>query len=85
MDVTDGPYPWYCPTPLSIDAGVISFTYVQIDIAPPVSILEEFNETGVDPYANTTSKPGVGSWSGPGYILLPALSNPDIVLPLSCW
>ena len=83
VDVTDGPYPWYCPTPLSIDAGVISFSYVRNDIAPPVSILEEFNETGVDPYANTTSKPGVGAWAGPGYILSPALSNPDIVLPLS--
>ena len=80
VEVTqDGEYPWYCPSPLSINAGVISFTYIRSDIAPPVSILEGYKEMGKDPYTNSTDKPSPGVWDGPGYILSPVLSNPDII------
>jgi len=79
--IQDGEYPWYCPTPLSMNADVISFTYIRNDIAPPISILKEYNETGVDPYTNSneTGKPNPGAWGGPGYIISPMVSNPEIV------
>mmetsp|Transcript_44718 Transcript_44718/g.50659 ORF Transcript_44718/g.50659 Transcript_44718/m.50659 type:complete len:532 (+) Transcript_44718:111-1706(+) len=79
VDVTtDGEYPWYCPTPLSIDAGAISFSYIRADIQPPVSILNEYLKTGVDPYTNSNNTPTPGTWPGPGYIISPQFVNPEI-------
>ena len=81
VDVTtDGEYPWYCPTPLSIDTGAIAFSYNRVDIQPPVSILNDYLKTGVDPYTNSnkTGKPTPGNWPGPGYIISPSLFNPEI-------
>lgn len=82
VEITEGQYPWWCPTPVAMTLGSLSFTFLRDDIAPPAAFLKDWYATGVDVWTNTTSKPNV-AWSGPGHILAPAdkASNPDAESP----
>ena len=66
-----------------IPIGSISFSFMRDDVAMPASFLEEWRDTGVDPWTNTTVKPFAGAWAGPGHILAPSdkASNPDVEIP----
>ena len=69
--VDDGKYPFWCPTPIAIAEGGISFSYIRRDIALPRKFLDEWNDTGVVSYnANKTEKP-IPLWPGPGIMLIP--------------
>jgi len=88
-DIVDGAeYPGFCPDPAHIYVGSMSFSYIRQDLAPPISLLKEWEETGVDPISGISKEkwdwgPSV-AWPGGGYILLPEDvydANPDVVLP----
>ena len=86
-DIVDGEYPAFCPDPTAINVGSISFGFLRRDVAPPLSEVQSWVETGIDPYTGQESPWGgpVIAWPGGGMILMQENSgytNPDAVLPV---
>lgn len=84
-DIVDGEeYPGFCADPTHIYVGSMSFSYLRKDIAPPISYVQHWEETGIDAITGLPHGPPTVGWPGGGFILMQEDSgylNPDVVLP----